>query len=240
MELRRYLAILRRRLLLIVVTMAVAAAAAWAATPKDAKYTAKATIYVGIRQFTIAQNNNTVSNDVLLGVERISTTFAVMMRSQPIALAAAERTHVSRSTSKIVAETNPVVVTGTQLLSVYVTDSDPRVASDLANGLADSFVEAVQTFEPGVKAGEGSVPSLPAYVFDKATVPTSPNSTGLGRNVALGLAFGFLLAAAVAFLLEYVDVTIKNPQDAERRLELPVLGVVPMHRQAQIGPQTAA
>ena len=125
MELRRYLAILRRRLLLIVVTMAVAAAAAWAATPKDAKYTAKATIYVGIRQFTIAQNNNTVSNDVLLGVERISTTFAVMIRSQPIALAAAERTHVSRSTSKIVAETNPVVVTGTQLLSVYVTDSDP-------------------------------------------------------------------------------------------------------------------
>jgi capsular polysaccharide biosynthesis protein len=47
----------------------------------------------------------------------------------------------------------------------------------------------------------------------------------------LAALFGFLGAAALAFLLEYVDVTVKNPADAERRLELPVLAVVPMQRQ---------
>jgi capsular polysaccharide biosynthesis protein len=240
MELRQYFAILRRRVVLVIVTMAVAGAVAWVSTPRSPRYVAKTTIYVGLRQFSINANQNTVSNDVLQGVERLVATYAQMIQSQPIAQAALERTHVPRSAAAVVGESQASPVAGTQLLLVAVTDRDPRVAADLANGLSDSFAEAVQAFEPSTPATEGSVPSLPAYVFDKAKLPTSPESTGAARNVVLGLVFGFLLAAGISFLLEYLDVTIKNPVDAERRLELPVLGVVPMYRQGRVGPPSAA
>jgi capsular polysaccharide biosynthesis protein len=129
---------------------------------------------------------------------------------------------------------------GTQLLRVRVTDLDPVAARDLTNAMADAFVERVQTFEPSAPAQEGTVPSLPAYVFEKAKLPTLPAPIGLSRNLVVAGIFGFLAAAGVVFLLEYLDLTIKNPLDAERRLELPVLGAIPMQRQQPVQETGAA
>jgi hypothetical protein len=44
----------------------------------------------------------------------------------------------------------------------------------------------------------------------------------------LGAVFGLLLSCALAFVLEYLDLTIRTAEDAERRLGLPVLAVVPV------------
>jgi capsular polysaccharide biosynthesis protein len=49
-----------------------------------------------------------------------------------------------------------------------------------------------------------------------------------------------MVAVGLAFLLEYLDVTVKSPADAERRLELPVLAVVPMQRQRPAAFSTAS
>jgi capsular polysaccharide biosynthesis protein len=137
---------------------------------------------------------------------------------------------LQRSASSVVGETIATIQPDTQLLRVIVTDQSPVVAEELANAVADAFVERIQTFEPSAPAQEGSVPALPAYVFDRARLPTAPHSNGEARNLVLGGLFGFLVAAAVSFILEYLDITIKSPHDAERRLELPVLGVIPFHR----------
>ena len=51
------------------------------------------------------------------------------------------------------------------------------------------------------------------------------------RNVIVASIFGLLVAAILAFLLEYLDITVKTAADAERRLELPVLGIIPYVRQ---------
>jgi capsular polysaccharide biosynthesis protein len=231
-ELRRYVSILRRRVPLIAVTVVLAIAIAWVRTPKTAYYTANSTIYVGYRQFTTAQGG--LSSDVLSGVGRLTATFAQMIHSEPIATDAVERSGIQRSASAVVGATAVGAVEGTQLLRLQVTDQNPVVARDLANAISDAFVEKVQHFEPTAPAGEGTVPSLPAYVFEKAKLPTSPAPIGLARNVAVAGLFGLLATASVAFLLEYLDVTIKNPGDAERRLELPVLGVIPFQRQRMV------
>jgi capsular exopolysaccharide synthesis family protein len=46
-------------------------------------------------------------------------------------------------------------------------------------------------------------------------------------NISLGLFFGLVLGFAAAFLKEQVDRTIKVPDDVERVLEAPMLGVLP-------------
>jgi capsular exopolysaccharide synthesis family protein len=52
------------------------------------------------------------------------------------------------------------------------------------------------------------------------------SEVGVNR-IYMGLAVGFLLGIALAFLIEYLDQTIKEPRDVERALELPLLGIVP-------------
>jgi receptor protein-tyrosine kinase len=227
-ELRQYLAILQRRAAFIALAFAVGLAVAWVSTPRAARYSAQSVIYVGARQ--LASPNQDIRSDPITAAERLTHTFAVMIDSIPVAQAALETTGVQRSAGAVVGATSVEAEADTQLLLVTVTDPSPTVARDLANGMAQAFVEKVQQYEPGAPAAPGDVPSLPAYVFSTASMPVRPQPTDLRRNLFVGGLFGLVAAAGVVLLLEYLDVTIRNAADAERRLELPVLGSVPLER----------
>jgi capsular polysaccharide biosynthesis protein len=236
LELRQYFATLRRRWIIVVLTILAGASVAWWNTPRESRYATVATIYVGARQFGLSPNSVNGGVDQVDLVGRLLATYAKMIGSEPIAQDAVKTTNVQRSPGGVVGATTVGVDPGTQLIRIRVIDPEPRVAQALANGLANAFVEKVQVLEGTAPAGEGTVPSLPAYVFESAKLPVFPIPIGATRNLTLGAIFGFLAAAAAAFLLEYLDLTIKSPSEAEHRLELPVLGVIPMSR--DLGPST--
>lgn len=54
-------------------------------------------------------------------------------------------------------------------------------------------------------------------------VPVKPKPL---LNMAIAFVIGMMTGVGLAFLLEYLDNTIKNEQDVEKLLELPVLGAV--------------
>jgi capsular exopolysaccharide synthesis family protein len=62
--------------------------------------------------------------------------------------------------------------------------------------------------------------------IEPAAVPKSPIRPRPLQNTALAAAVGLMLAAGIAFLLEYLDDTLKTPEDVQRVLGLPVLGFV--------------
>ena len=64
-------------------------------------------------------------------------------------------------------------------------------------------------------------------VINSAEVPTVPTSPRKARDLMLALVTGLSGGIALAFLLEFLDSTLKNPEDAENYLRLPTLGVVP-------------
>jgi succinoglycan biosynthesis transport protein ExoP len=60
-------------------------------------------------------------------------------------------------------------------------------------------------------------------VVEPATMPTVPISPRVGMTVMLASAIGLILAVGGAFLIEYLDDTIKMPDDATRAADLPTL-----------------
>jgi capsular polysaccharide biosynthesis protein len=64
-------------------------------------------------------------------------------------------------------------------------------------------------------------------IIEAATSPTVPIYPRKARNVVLSIVAGLVLAFGVAFALEYLDTTVKTPDDVERYLGLSVIGVVP-------------
>ncbi|MFL6206827.1 MAG: YveK family protein [Acidimicrobiales bacterium] len=224
MELRRYLNVLRRRWLLLLVSTICGLLAAYVTIPSGSSYTAETTIYVGNRQFGTA---GALSEDQSQGVERVARTFAVMIASEPIARDAVQRTGIGASSAQVAHRTVATVIPGTSLIRITYSDADPSRARALANAISDALVEKVQTYEPGAVGGEGEVPILPAYVFARADLPVVPESKGSVGRLLTGALFGFVIAAGVAFLLDYLDITPRSADDLERHLGLPVLGVVP-------------
>jgi polysaccharide biosynthesis transport protein len=88
--------------------------------------------------------------------------------------------------------------------------------------LYDSVVTRLK--ETGVAGG---LENSNVRIIEDATPPRAPIRPWKALNLALSLVAGLVLAFGVAFGLEYLDTTVKTPDDVERYLGLSVIGIVP-------------
>ena len=65
-------------------------------------------------------------------------------------------------------------------------------------------------------------------VVDRATVPGTPFTPDHRRDWIFAIAFGLAFGLGIAFLIDYLDDTIKTPEDITRHLRLRFLGMVPV------------
>lgn len=73
----------------------------------------------------------------------------------------------------------------------------------------------------------GALDSNNISVVDPAERPTSPYSPRPLRNVLIGAALGLICGVVATMIIEYLDNTVKSPQDIETKFRLPLLGLVP-------------
>jgi succinoglycan biosynthesis transport protein ExoP len=64
-------------------------------------------------------------------------------------------------------------------------------------------------------------------VVDPAMIPSSPSRPAKSRNIALSILVGLVGGIGLALLREYLDNTVKTPDDVETLARLPSLAVVP-------------
>ncbi len=64
-------------------------------------------------------------------------------------------------------------------------------------------------------------------IVEPAELPAEPVGAGTLRTLAVVAAVSLVLAAGVAYLLSYLDDTLKDPNDVQRALGLTTLGMVP-------------
>jgi capsular exopolysaccharide synthesis family protein len=65
-------------------------------------------------------------------------------------------------------------------------------------------------------------------VVDRAEVPGAPFSPNHRRDWLFAIALGLALGLGIAFGIDYLDDTVKTPDDITRRLKLKFLGLVPV------------
>lgn len=228
MELRRYLRLLMRRWVLIVVTVVVALAVGYALTPHQATtYTASSTVLVGPRSYATGASgsSNLPSTNQAAGLSSLVLTYSHLVDTVPVAEAAIRATGAPRSVGQVMAETSASIVQYTQLITISVKDPSPQVAQELATGVADAFVAQVGP-GAGTSTAGTSTPAITLESFGPAGPASASAVVGHKRDVAVAGIFGLLVAIALAVLVEYLDVTVKDPEDAERRLGAPLLAAV--------------
>jgi len=68
------------------------------------------------------------------------------------------------------------------------------------------------------------------WMAEEARLPASPAKPRKKMNILLGIIVGLFGGIGFAFFVEYLDNTIKSPDDAETRLNTTVLGIVERYK----------
>lgn len=105
-----------------------------------------------------------------------------------------------------------------QLIEIAVANESQKRAVDIANATAVIFQGEVKTI---MNANNVKI-LFPAEVIENAD-PISPRPL---FNMAIGAALGLIIGIGLAFLLSYLDTSIKNERDVEKYLKVPVLAVM--------------
>lgn len=74
----------------------------------------------------------------------------------------------------------------------------------------------------------GGVTANNISIVDRAAPPEKPSKPNLLLNISLAALLGLGLGVVAALVLEALDETIATPDDAESKLGVPVLGVIPL------------
>ncbi len=86
----------------------------------------------------------------------------------------------------------------------------------------ESLLQRAKEIEATVGASAANI-----QIIDAARIPLYPYKPQVSRNFMLGLILGLFAGVGAAFLLEYMDNTIKNPDELAFRYHIPILGLLP-------------
>jgi capsular exopolysaccharide synthesis family protein len=221
MDLIGYVRVLRRRLWMIVICPIIAALAAGIVSlALPPVYEAHVSLYVRLSQPLTSSDPTAAA----LTSDQILRTYASLVTERPLLDSVISELGLKISSEALAQEIKVTPVANTTKLDVAVDDTNPAVARDVANRIVAALIAEVKQIQqqetqvPNARSGDNLVVVSPAIAPDK---PVSPNKT---LNVAIAFAAGLLVALGIAFLLDYLDQSIKSDEELTERLGLISIG----------------
>ncbi|MEI4829855.1 Wzz/FepE/Etk N-terminal domain-containing protein [Bacillus sp. FJAT-53711] len=149
---------------------------------------------------------------------QLTNTYKVIVKSPVILDQVKEKLKLDMTTQALTQKIDVANEKDSQVISVTVKDKDPKLARDIANTTAEVF--------KGEVAKIMSVDNVTVLSKAEVVEHQSPIKPQPVLNIAIAFVIGLMASIGLAFLLEYLDNTVKKEEDIEALLGLPVLGIV--------------
>ena len=219
-DLREIWEIIKKRMVLIMTVTLLATIASGVISwfLLDPVYETKSSIIIG--KPAEQQGEKIQYNDVMM-YQKLVKTYGEIAKSHTVAEKTFEAVDLTQPIT-LQALRNSISVTpqsDTQIIVIKAESGYPEDAANLANTLSDKFIDEAQRLYP----------SENVQVMDKAQVPQNPIKPQKALNVMIAFVMGLMVSVGIAFLMEYLDTTIKTEKDIENYLGLSVIGTIPSH-----------
>lgn len=215
-DLREYFAIIKKRFwiigLITVVAMVVSGVISFFML--SPVYESKSTLIVNTEK---NEETQMITGDQFSVSQKLAVTYGEIIKSRAVLESVISNLKLDSEYEDLVEKITVSPVKDTQIISISVQDTNPKKARDIANEIPKVFEKEAKRI---TKAND-------IQVIDKAILPENPIKPNKIMNVAIAAVLGMMIGLFVVFLLEYLDNKIKTPQDVEKHLDLPILGVIP-------------
>lgn len=182
-------------------------------------YSSTSSIYVLTNETVLSYADLQIGNS-------LTSDYIQMIKSRTVLETVVRNLHMEEeldyeSFSKCVGVSNP---SDTRILNLTVTYSDPRIAKELVDELADVSIERI-SYIMDTKAPN---------IFERGCIRTVPVSPHTKKNIVIAAMFGFVLISALIIIFHLMDDTIHSPEDIEKYLSLNTLAAIPVAEGADL------
>lgn len=180
-------------------------------------YESSAKLYIINRQ-----NEGTTTYNDLQTSSQLVNDYKVLVVSRPVVEQVISDLQLDMTYKKFTESVTTSIASDSRVLSVNVTSTDPYVAKEIVDKLAEVSanricsvmqIDGVNIIEYGTVAMEKAAPSVIKYTL-------------------IGFVLGILIAAAVVIIRALFDDSIKSSEDVEKYLGLSTLALIPLTEEA--------
>lgn len=219
LDLMEIVGIIRKRFWLIAIVSVLAAVISGLISFYYLKPTYESKISVVIGKTQDKSQTSTLDYNDIMMFQNMVKTYAEIAQSRTVAQNTIKSLNLSKKITLegLQGQISVTPQSNTQIMDIAVKDGNAVMARDKVNAVAKAFIKEATRIFP-----DGNVQTI-----DAAIVPKSPISPNKRLNVAIAFFLGLMLSVGLAFLMEFMDNTLKSESEVEKYVGLPVIGVIP-------------
>ncbi len=230
MELREYLNIIRRRLWMIAVFVLLATL-----TTAIVSYYFIQPIYEASTKLIVNRSNDEAGvpqldfNTVNMNLKLIDTYKEIIKTPRIMDKVLELHPELNMTTDELISTVKVSSVNNTQVMTLEAQDASYEKAAHIVNAVSSVFKDEIPSI---MKVDNVSI--LNEALPNANPEPVKPKPL---LNILISFIVSFMMGLGIAFLLEYLDDTIKSEEDVAQILGLPTLAVISKVKDADITPR---
>ena len=182
----------------------------FALTPR---YEASVNLIVNARQ----DGNASVTSDNINSARNLIDTYAVVIKSNIVLNDVIDQLGLDMTYNELLSSVAVDGIGSTQIMSITVTNEDPVLAGKIVQAIADT---APAVIVDKVEAGS-------CKAVSDVEITTSPVFPQTKKYVLIAALGGIVAACGVLVLNHLLHNYIVDGEDVQKKLDLPVLGLIP-------------
>ena len=164
-----------------------------------------------------SSDDKTITQTEVTLNQKLVATYTQLIRSDIVLAPVIDNLNSSIDLNTLRNKVSVSMVSNTQFIEVSVTNENPELAQIFAKEISKVFVDKVKEI---YKIDNISI-------YDEAKINITPYNINHIKNILIFSIIGIAVSIAYVFLMSVLDTTIKNAEEAEKRLEFNVLAQIP-------------
>lgn len=171
--------------------------------------------------FVMTKNDDTSASATYTDLQTgsmLTKDYMELVKSRPVLEKTISKLKLDVTPEELAEMITTETPTDTRIMSISVTDDDPKEAKQIA----DTLRKAVSVQITEIMNADS------VNTVEEGNLPTSPSSPNVKKNMMLGALLGLFISMGFIVLIFILDDTVKTPDDVEKYLGLNVLTSIPI------------
>ena len=181
------------------------------------QYSASAQLFIDIRKVSSEGKDTYINSTHITTAKELASTYAHIIETNIVLDEVIDELDLNMNMGALASKINISIIEDTPVLRVSVIDTDYNRALKIVTKVIEVAPDVINA-----KIDSGKL-----IAIDKPTVSTTPVSPNITRNTLIAFIVGAGICYGIFLFIRMIDNKIKTPDDIQRVLDMPFLGVIP-------------